>query len=169
MTKIKGILFDKDGTLIDFNAIWLPVIYELVDGIVEEYNLQAEKARDELLASVGVSGNLVAATGVFATGTGAEVGSALYDCLAEYDLKTEEREQFSHQVTSSFNALAQKYRQRILPIGKLSQTIPELKKRGFYLGTSTSDTRENTIMCLEKLGVLQYFDFWPLEKVNAHL
>jgi phosphoglycolate phosphatase len=155
---IKGILFDKDGTLIDFNAIWLPVIYELVDGLINKYDLSFEKAQ-ELLASVGVFGQVVDSKGPFATGTGEQVGEALHKCLLGFGIQAEEREQFSEKVILDFTALAQKYRQRILPIGNLAQTMAELKRRGFYLGTSTSDTRENTVLCLEKLGILEYFDF----------
>ena len=51
MGKIRGILFDKDGTLMDFEAIWLPVLDELVEGLAQQFQLQ--EAKEKLLAAVG--------------------------------------------------------------------------------------------------------------------
>ncbi len=158
MIKIRGILFDKDGTLLDFKAMWLPVMGELAAGLIAEYGLSAP-CGEALLASIGVFQREIDGRGLFATGTGEQVGEALYDCLLELGIKAGVREEFAQQVTLNVNALAEKYRERIFPIGNLAETIGELKNRGFYLGISTSDTKRSTLLCLERLGVLEYFDF----------
>ena len=39
MEKVKAILFDKDGTLMDFHSIWIKVAEELVAECINLYEL----------------------------------------------------------------------------------------------------------------------------------
>ena len=39
MEKVKAILFDKDGTLMDFHSIWIKVAEELVAEYIKLYQL----------------------------------------------------------------------------------------------------------------------------------
>ena len=37
--EIDGIIFDKDGTLMEFQSFWLPVTYRVISKLCNEYEL----------------------------------------------------------------------------------------------------------------------------------
>lgn len=55
MEKVKAILFDKDGTLMDFHSIWIKVAEELVAECINLYQLPKSMQQD-LLKEIGVEG-----------------------------------------------------------------------------------------------------------------
>ena len=65
--KIAGILFDKDGPLLDFNEFWVPAAQRVIRRIFSDYrisdtSIHAEKA----LHSIGIVENKVLPDGSFA-------------------------------------------------------------------------------------------------------
>ena len=55
---IKGILFDKDGTLIEFNSLWVESAYAMIHAIVSEFakDNRIEKSQ-EIARLIGLDGN----------------------------------------------------------------------------------------------------------------
>jgi phosphoglycolate phosphatase-like HAD superfamily hydrolase len=53
---IKGILFDKDGTLIDF-SLWRNAGINTIQTILNEYNLNNNKLNIELQRAIGIKEN----------------------------------------------------------------------------------------------------------------
>lgn len=41
MVKTKAIVFDKDGTLLDFDAFWLTITYKAIDDILKKVNRES--------------------------------------------------------------------------------------------------------------------------------
>ena len=39
---VRGVLFDKDGTLIDFEKTWLPGVLSAARALVKTYNVSAD-------------------------------------------------------------------------------------------------------------------------------
>lgn len=152
---IRGILFDKDGTLLDFEALWLPILLELVGEIAQRFGVKEER----LLAAAGVYEGVLDSKGVFAAGTGEMMGEAFFSELVDLGAIPGSEEEFTKELIADFNAKSREYRGRIVPIGDLKGTIQQLKARGFALGISTADNRESTVFSLRELGVLDYFDF----------
>ena len=65
--EIKGILFDKDGTLIDFYEVWGTAAGPVMERILNEYGLSSEKGmKDKLLEAIGVHGNVIDSEGALA-------------------------------------------------------------------------------------------------------
>lgn len=46
--QIKGILFDKDGTLIDFQSLWLQAAKEVADLLIRINGLEKSKEKEFL-------------------------------------------------------------------------------------------------------------------------
>ena len=68
--RYKGIVFDKDGTLLDFERCWLPVARHALMTLLDELELPSELLPD-LLAAGGIHGETYDIDGVFCYGTGA--------------------------------------------------------------------------------------------------
>ena len=57
-TNIKGIIFDKDGTLYDYVQVWAPVINNAVKTIFISLNIEhSEKATSQLYEIIGIDNN----------------------------------------------------------------------------------------------------------------
>ena len=54
-TKIKGIIFDKDGTLYDYVQVWAPVIKNVIRTVFISLNIKDSKeAREHLYQIIGI-------------------------------------------------------------------------------------------------------------------
>src|SRR5262249_59500470 len=73
MPAIRAVLFDKDGTLIDFRATWLPAYEAIVRRLVNS----DEQAVDRLLAAGGYdrASGRIDPSSVLAAGTNAEIAA----------------------------------------------------------------------------------------------
>jgi len=53
---VKGILFDKDGTLIDF-SLWRNAGIKTIQTILNEYDINGEKLNKDLQRAIGIKEN----------------------------------------------------------------------------------------------------------------
>ena len=53
---IKGIIFDKDGTLIEFQSFWLPVTYRVISRLCRRYQMNTF-VQQECLVALGIYGD----------------------------------------------------------------------------------------------------------------
>jgi phosphoglycolate phosphatase len=146
---IKGILFDKDGTLLDFFATWIPVVRWAAEAAAEGDLALAERmllaggydlARDEIRpGSLLAAGNTLEIAACWAEFLPGRSVAAL---VAETDRIFEEG--------GSLHATA------ITPLAPL---FSSLKARGLKLGVATSDGRRAAEATLEGFGVLELLNF----------
>ncbi len=146
---IRGILFDKDGTLLDFNRTWVPV-YRIAARIVSAGDadlattLLAAGGQDDMVGTVAPGSPLAA-------GTAAEV-AALWAPLAPAhgfaDLAAALDEIFLRESAKSAAA-----------VPGLVDTLCRLQGRGLALGLATSDSEAGARATLAPLGVLEQFSF----------
>lgn len=65
--KISGIIFDKDGTLLDFNEFWIPAAQCVIRRILSDYKIPVTDIHTEkALNSIGIIQNHVLPDGSFA-------------------------------------------------------------------------------------------------------
>jgi len=146
---IRGILFDKDGTLIDYERTWVPIHREVaLYAAGGDAALAAELLRrhgqdpdtDAVIAgSVLAAGSIDDIAEAFAAQLGARTPPNL---AAGID-----------RVYSQGGA-----RHAVLIEGTLD-TIAELKRRGFRLGVATNDSIGGLEASLGRHGILELFDF----------
>lgn len=160
--KIRGILFDKDGTLIDFNSIWIPLAFELTNQLLD--SCAAEKMGSEhkkiLLQRIGIraDGSVIPGS-IYASGTQDDFADILYRSARELGFCLPQYDSFLEEVSNQVKSYMFTHRHFIRPVPKAYETLAALAKMGFILGVSTSDSEENTRFCLGETEMLQYFSY----------
>ena len=80
--QIKGILFDKDGTLIDFQSLWLQAANEVTDLLICINGLEKSLGkRNFILEAMGIKDGKVIPDGPLAYQTYTEIGEAVHAAL----------------------------------------------------------------------------------------
>lgn len=146
---MRGVLFDKDGTLIDFESTWLPIYRSVV-----LYLSDGDDARSaQMLERSGFverSGRCLPGSIMSAGTTDQMVACWRPDLEGDAFLATVE------QVDEMFVAGALDH---LTPITDLSALFKRLKLDGFRLGISTNDVTRSAHACFDHLGVTGQLDF----------
>ena len=146
---IKGILFDKDGTLLDFAATWIPVLREAAQAVAGD-----EAGRAEQLLAVGgwePAAGRVRAGSLLAAGNTAEIAAAWADCLPGRD---------GAQLVPLLDRVFQEGGARpATAVTDLAPLFGRLKSRGLALGVATSDSLHGAHASLAAFDILELLDF----------
>jgi phosphoglycolate phosphatase len=150
VNRIRGLLFDKDGTLIDFFATWGAAYRAVADEIAA--HLGTAELADRLLIAGGyepVTGALDPASPL-ACGTNDEI-AALWASLAG----TDDVEGLKRRVAQGFH----RFGLEPVPVTDLPGLFTRLRARGLRLGVATNDHDAPTRASLSYLGVDGLLDF----------
>ncbi len=148
MSDIKGILFDKDGTLVDFNATWLGVADFMAMDASEGDRWKA----DRLLAGAGFdfATRKFKPDSIFASGTNLDVVELWFPRLSEEEqLLAVAR--FNEITSVQGSAMA-------VPLPGIVDTLAALRGKSYRLGVATNDSTSGAERTLATLGVSQLFD-----------
>ncbi len=145
---IRGVLFDKDGTLVDFQSTW----YAIGDRLA----LQAaggDRARaDALMDAAGYdfAARCFKADSVFAAGTNADIVALWYR-----DADQSERQ----AMTVTFDRVtAEEGARQAVPLPGIVNALADLHGAGLKLAVATNDSTGGAEKTLLALGVAQLFD-----------
>ncbi len=154
---IKGVLFDKDGTLIDFFSLWLQAALDAVPEFLRLNGLKQELA-DYILQTIGVEKEKVDPKGALAYKSYAEIAGDIRRALLVRGIDLDEemiRGQIEELFNKSVTGRNASYRQ-FTDIGIL---VDRLKAKNIYVGLATADTMISALNCLRTLGTLEKFDY----------
>jgi len=148
---VKGILFDKDGTLLDFHRTWMPAYRAAAAMVCREAGREGLEARLLQIGGYDRERDRCDPASVLACGTTAELarvwareaGIADADALGERLERVFEREAAAHPV----------------PVADLGVLFERLRGRGLTLGVATMDSASLAHAVLRKLGVDAHVDF----------
>jgi phosphoglycolate phosphatase len=146
---LRGILLDKDGTLIDFDATWGPAAYEVMRALAE-----GDEAKFAALMRVShyvEAERRFLPTSPLIAGSSAEYGPLWATALgrpAEEELFVEMDDLFRYWGLES-----------LAPIGRPAEIVADLARRGFVLGIATNDAELSARAQAEALGLMPYLDF----------
>ena len=145
---IKGVLFDKDGTLIDVNATWVPIYRE----VLKELFATDEAGAEAIMARAGYD----PATGKFragsllAGGTTRQIAATWWPELAG--------EALDAKVDLLDNGYTQLVRDRLMPLMPLEPILTELRAMGLRLGVATNDSHVSATAHMAHVGVIEHFE-----------
>ena len=149
------IIFDKDGTLMDFDAYWVTVSRTAIDRILSRMG-RTDIPMETILSALGVKNGRTDMDGVLCKGTYEQMGRIVYDVLAEY--------QCAVTCGDTVKAVIDAYRDcadagGIKPAcDNIAEVLTPLKGRNKTLMVATTDSPEMTHHCLCRLGIEELFD-----------
>ena len=147
--RLKGVLFDKDGTLIDFQRTWGPaihhVIHELARGDDEKLRAQAECLHFD------IAQKRFAATSPIIGGATAQYGAAWAAALGRDDFPALRVEIDTLAAAACLDSLT--------PVGEPIEVLRALKGQGLIVGLATNDSEASARRHLAQLGLDGEMDF----------
>jgi phosphoglycolate phosphatase len=147
--KIRGILFDKDGTILDYARTWVPINREAA--------LHAasgdEALAAELLRAHGQDPDTGAVVGgsLLAAGSIAEIADAFAAHLGERTPAN-----LTPDLDRVFTEGGAKH---AVLIPGVERTLATLKRRGLRIGVATNDSIGGLKASLQRTGILDLFEF----------
>jgi len=146
---IRGVLFDKDGTLLDYGATWMPANKAAA--------LAAARGDVTLAERLLIAGGYdpvrerINANQVLAAGTNPEIAEAWRAHVPDWDLA--DLTGLLDQVFQAESAVS------AAPVTDLAPLFQRLRGRGLKLGVATSDSRRGVEVTLAPFAALDLLDF----------
>ena len=147
---IRGLLFDKDGTLFDFNASWMTVVDRTLDTLA-----RSPQEADAMAADVGYDRQRRRFTPGSVVVAGAVDESAMIWARHRPDLGVLKIERIANEIVDT--AVAEGALVPAVP--DLGQLLRSLVKADFRLGVATHDSEAAAHDQLARFGVLECFSF----------
>jgi len=149
---IRAVLLDKDGTLVDFRASWLPAFEGAARALCAERRMPPGEA-SRLLALGGYEAVSRAwdPGGLIACGTTRELAEAWAAALGGGDAPRIEA-----HLEAAFD---RDVRAAPVAVPGAAQALARLQARGIVLGLATMDTERGARDTLDRLGIARLFSF----------
>ena len=145
---IRGLLFDKDGTLLDYHASWAPVNRRAAYLAARGDPALAERLLT--LAGVDAETGRAAADSVISAGTAVQIAEVWVAAGAPYA-----RASLARAIDELFCAAVGD----MVPVTDLSMLFARFKSRGFKLGIASSDSEAAVWATARVFGIADRLDF----------
>ncbi len=145
---IRAVLFDKDGTLIDVNATWIPIYREMLMDIFGTDMAGAESLMEK--AGYDRATDRFRAGSILAGGTTRQLIDVLWPGLDAAAVE-EKAKLLDHGYTHLV-------RDRLTPLMPLDPILSELRAMGLKLGVGTNDSHVSAKAQMTEVGVIAHFE-----------
>lgn len=149
----QAIVFDKDGTLLDFNRTWLPIYRHAA----LEFAGNDPQLAKEMLAQHGydhATGQFIGGS-LLAAGNNHDIARA-WSALLPDAIDNDTLAARSQRLNQTFQ---QRGAQSSIAVPGLQETLYSLKQSGLKLAIATSDSYAGIHHTLQAFEILRYFDF----------
>ena len=157
-SNVSAVVFDKDGTLIDFDAFWVSVSERATELILSQLGIveSSNEIVSEVLFAYGIRSGVTDIDGVLCKGTYRQMSDIFADILLRYGYAVDKDE---------FHKMLLKAYEEATSVGviaptsvRLKESLLLLREQGIRLFVVTTDNLEITEKCLAGLGILELFD-----------
>lgn len=152
---VRAVIFDKDGTVLDFDAFWLPVAVTATEVIMSKLGV-IDVPSAKILESMGVVDGIASIKGSLCFGTYRDMAEDMNSVLKKYG--------YSFDIDELTNLTVDAYHSSV-SAGEIKPTCPNIEEVMQYLKSKdikivlvTSDGPAVTNECLRGLGIDKYFD-----------
>jgi phosphoglycolate phosphatase len=145
---IRAVLFDKDGTLIDVNATWIPIYREMLTDIFATDPAGAEALMEK--AGYDKAADRFRAGSVLAGGTTRQLVDIWWPGL--------DAEAAAEKVRLLDHGYTHLVRDRLTPLMPLAPILAELRAMGLRLGVATNDSHVSATAHMRQVGVIDSFE-----------
>jgi phosphoglycolate phosphatase len=146
---VLAVLFDKDGTLIDFDATWGPATHAVIRALAAG-DAGLMRAQAEVL-HFSLDEKRFRPTSPLIAGSSASYGRMWGESLGRTDFAALKREIDHLTAIESLKALT--------PIGEPARVLGALKAMGLRLGVATNDSEASARRQLSALGLAEAIEF----------
>lgn len=153
--KVDAIIFDKDGTLLEFDRFWVKVSIKAIELVMKKLQVK-ENLEDEILRAIGVNDGIVDVNSVLCKGTYFQIGQEFCKVLNAHGYEIP-IDVVAKEVINAYNQ-SQTAGEVVATTQDLVGLLKKLKGQGKRLAIVTTDNEYVTKVCLEKLGVDGLFD-----------
>ena len=146
LSSIRGLLFDKDGTLFDFEKTWNSWTSRILTEVSKQSNVSISALADAIDFDLK-TGKLLPQSIVIA-GTHRQVTAALHTKLSNWD--------FEHLESYLLDYVIETRQYEVVPLQKYFR---KLKSEGLLLGVMTNDAERGAQAHLAAAGIFDLLDF----------
>lgn len=158
---IRGILSDKDGTILKFQELWLPVTEKVIRDFILINHLPVTADMELLIAqAMGMEKGNITTDAPLAYMTYEQIGAVVAEKLKQEQIGYEIRADLAgRQLSVLFETVLSAENMTCIPTCDLKTLFAELKEEKIIIGLATADNLAVTMYCLRQLGVESAFDF----------
>ncbi|MEA0555325.1 HAD-IA family hydrolase [Lysinibacillus irui] len=159
MTQVEWVIFDKDGTIIEMDSLWIAWAKNVYLNLTENSNFEILFSLQTFLKNIGVDdkGTSIDPTSPLAIGSIQEAETIVAYLLYQQGIP------WSKGVTlaraASNLATSQQENSRVQALPGIRTLLMNLKKQGIKLGVITADQTARAISHLQQLELFTLFEF----------
>lgn len=131
---MKCIMFDKDGTLLDFEKSWRPIWDNLLNALVSEYRIN-DKDKYEIERLLGITKNGFTYNSLFVAGGSEEIIACINNVLS-VDVVS-----LSVFVNNNLKMQVEEDMIELVGLGNVEKVLSSLKGRGYSIVLVTADDK----------------------------
>ncbi|MBL4600660.1 MAG: HAD family hydrolase [Rhizobiaceae bacterium] len=144
---VKAILFDKDGTLIDFHATWDRATFDVFEHLAKgDMDLVAKLAE---ISDLDMETKAIGANSILVAESSEEIGRRWATVLSR-----EADQDFLDEVDVLYGRFGEKY---LTSFPSTQGVLKSLQEHGYLLGIATNDSERNAVTQMDNLGWHKYF------------
>jgi phosphoglycolate phosphatase len=148
MTRFSAILFDKDGTLLDFDKTWEPINRRASLFAADGDAMLADRLM--IICGMDPKTGKVSAGSLFAAAAPSEIAAAMAQGGSPYE---------PDELTGHLDRFFLEGAANSVPVTDLPALFSRLKGRGLKLGVASSDNEASIRLMAERLGVIDLLDY----------